>query len=169
MGSLEVRVLDLNTVLKAMHRMLRPLIHEDVELLMVLDPEVGNVKADPAQLQQAIINLAVNARQAMPYGGKLIFETRNVQISEEFAKEHQMAAGSYVLLAISDTGCGMSSDIQASLFKPFFTTKGPAKGTGLGLAAVQAIVRHIGGEIFVSSEVDKGSRFKIYIPRVTAE
>ena len=164
---LEPKVLDLNPVISELEKMLRRLIGEDIELAARLDPAIGRVKIDPGQLEQVIMNLAVNARDAMPQGGKLSIETVNVELDEAYAAEHAGArAGSYVMLAVSDEGCGMDETVKSHLFEPFFTTKEKGKGTGLGLATVYGIVKQHGGYIWVYSEVGRGTTFKIHLPRV---
>ncbi len=162
---LEPRVINLNTIVQNMDNMLRRLLGEDIELHTHFQPNVGLVKADPGQLEQVILNLAVNARDAMPKGGKLTIETSNAVLDEDYARTHQtVVPGCHTLLAVSDTGCGMDSETQAHLFEPFFTTKDPGKGTGLGLSMVYGIVKQSGGSIWVYSEPEQGSTFKIYLP-----
>ncbi|MBZ5721663.1 MAG: response regulator [Acidobacteriia bacterium] len=162
------KVLDLNAVVTENLKMLTRLIGEDIDLVMVPGTDIGAVKADPGQVEQVIMNLAVNARDAMPHGGKLTIETANVELDENYARLHAPAVpGEYVMLAISDTGTGMDTDTQSHIFEPFFSTKG-AKGTGLGLSMVYGIVKQSGGYVWVYSEPGKGSTFKIYLPRVDA-
>jgi PAS domain S-box-containing protein len=164
---LKPRVLDLNAVVTEMAKMLPRLIGEDIELLMLPSAQPGQVRADPGQLEQVILNLAVNARDAMPRGGKLTIEISEAQVDHRYVKQHaDVEAGPYVLLAVSDTGCGMDAETQKHIFDPFFTTKELGKGTGLGLATVYGVVKQSGGFVWVYSEVDKGSTFKIYLPRV---
>lgn len=163
---MQPKVLDLNAVAAEMESMLHRVIGEDIELTTALEPALFLVKADPAQIEQVILNLAVNARDAMPRGGKLILETANVELGEHYARTHAGArTGSHALLAVSDTGHGMGAETLSHIFEPFFTTKSPGKGTGLGLAMVYGIVKQSGGYINVYSEPDQGTTFKVYLPR----
>jgi signal transduction histidine kinase len=164
---LQPRVLDLNTVVADMEKMLHRLIGENIELVNVPERALGRVKVDPSQVEQVILNLAVNARDAMPDGGKLLIETGNVVLDESYSRQHVSAQpGRYVVLSVTDTGCGMDAQTQSRIFEPFFTTKEQGKGTGLGLSTVYGIVKQSGGNIWVYSEVGHGSAFKIYFPRV---
>jgi PAS domain S-box-containing protein len=162
------KIVDLNSVVTENVKMLTRLIGEDIDLVMVPGPDIGAVKADPGQIEQVIMNLAVNARDAMPHGGKLTIETANVTLDDAYARFHApVKPGDYVMLAISDTGVGMDADTQAHIFEPFYTTKG-LKGTGLGLSTVYGIVKQSEGYIWLYSEAGKGTSFKIYLPRFSA-
>jgi two-component system cell cycle sensor histidine kinase/response regulator CckA len=164
---LQPKVLDINSVVSDMEKMLHRLLGEDIELRIVLASELGTIKADPGQIEQVIMNLAVNARDAMPDGGKLTIETENVFISEEYVKHPTtVRSGHYAILAVSDIGIGMDEQMQAHIFDPFFTTKELGKGTGLGLSTVYGIVKQSGGHIEVYSEVGRGTTFKVYFPLV---
>ncbi len=162
------KLLDLNGVVTENLKLLTRLIGEDIDLVMIPGGELGLVKADPNQIEQVIMNLAVNARDAMPHGGNLVIESANVRLDENFARTHAgVEPGEYVMIAVSDTGTGMDAETQSHIFEPFFTTKGP-KGTGLGLSTVYGIVKQSGGYITVNSEPNKGTTFKVYLPRVSA-
>jgi PAS domain S-box-containing protein len=167
---LQPKVLDVAEVLEHSRGLLERLIGEDVELVTRGEPGVGRVRADPVQLDQVILNLAVNARDAMPRGGRLVLEASNADLDEDYAHEHvTVRPGRYVMLAVSDTGHGMDKETQQRIFEPFFTTKEMGKGTGLGLSTVYGIVQQSGGYVWVYSEVGRGTTFKIYLPRVEDE
>jgi signal transduction histidine kinase/sensor domain CHASE-containing protein/CheY-like chemotaxis protein len=159
------RVLDLNNVVKDMDHMLRRLIREDIGLIIRTEPELWLVRADPAQMEQVIINLAVNASDAMPHGGLVTLETRNIHLDGVSRQDPTLRPGRYVLLSVTDVGIGMDPETRARIFEPFFTTKELTKGTGLGLATVYGIVQQSGGHIFVHSQLGKGSTFNVYLPR----
>jgi CheY-like chemotaxis protein len=163
---LQPKVIDLNVLVVEMERLLRRVIGERFDLQSHPDAEIGRVKADPSQIEQVVLNLGVNARDAMPQGGELIIRTTNVQLDETAASQvsTSLRPGNYVMLSVTDTGAGMDEETKAHIFEPFFTTKGPGKGTGLGLATVYGIVRQTGGGISVESEPGQGSTFRIYLP-----
>lgn len=166
---LQPKVIDLNELVVEMERLLRRVIGERFDLQSQPDAEIGRVKADPSQLEQVVLNLGVNARDAMPRGGKLIIRTENVRLDRTAASQlsASLKAGDYVMLSVTDTGAGMDEETMSHIFEPFFTTKGPGKGTGLGLATVYGIVRQTGGGISVESEPGRGSIFRIYLPQVS--
>jgi len=165
----ELQVVDMNGLLGETTRMLQRLIGEDVRIVVRLGEELGRIQADPGQIEQIVMNLAVNARDAMPRGGTLTLETANVELEEAYAERHPgVRAGPYVRLVVTDTGVGMSAEVMARIFEPFFTTKEQGKGTGLGLATVYGIVRQSGGNIEVESAPGRGTSFRVYLPQVDA-
>ena len=162
-----LRVLDLNTVITEISRMLPRLIGEDIQLVIVPGGDLGRVKVDPVQIEQVVMNLAANARDAMPRGGRLTIETANIQLDEAYLQRRSVVpAGDYVVLTVTDLGQGIAPEHMAHIFEPFYTTKEVGKGTGLGLATVYGIVKQNQGFIWVYSEPGLGTTFKIYLPRV---
>ena len=165
---IEPKIIDLNDVLLGMRQMLSRLIGEDVQLVILPGRRLGRIKADPGQIEQIVINLVVNARDAMPKGGQLMIETENTRLDDAYCKHHREAfAGEYVKLTVSDTGIGMSKEVLGQIFEPFFTTKSKGKGTGLGLAMVYGAVKQNGGTIEVYSEPGHGTTLGIYLPRIS--
>ena len=163
---LDMRLIDLNLIVQELDRMLRRVIGEDIELVTLLEKGLWRIKSDPSQIEQVILNLAVNARDAMPKGGRLTIETSNTELNQEYARSHiGVKPGPYVKLFIKDTGVGMSLEVMERAFEPFFTTKEKGKGTGLGLSTVYGIVKQSGGNIWVHSEIGRGTAFEIYLPR----
>ncbi|MBV9480049.1 MAG: PAS domain S-box protein [Acidobacteria bacterium] len=164
---LELKVVDLNTIISDMERLLTPLIGETIQLTTELDPALGHTRADAGQLEQVLMNLVVNAKDAMPGGGKIIIRTSNVELDGSYRREHTyIQRGPYIMLSVSDTGCGMDKETQSRIFEPFFTTKEKGKGTGLGLSTVYGIIKQSGGYIFAHSEIGHGTTFRIFLPRV---
>ncbi|HET6179491.1 MAG TPA: PAS domain S-box protein [Candidatus Sulfotelmatobacter sp.] len=161
---LQPKVLDLNDAVADLHKMLARVIGEDIQLIAELNPSLVPVKADPGQVEQVLMNLAINARDAMPHGGKLVMETSNMEVDPDQERDLDLAAGRYVMLKVSDTGHGMDAVTMAHIFEPFFTTKPRGKGTGLGLATVYGIVKQSGGSIQVQSEAGRGAEFRLYLP-----
>jgi two-component system, cell cycle sensor histidine kinase and response regulator CckA len=165
--TVQAEVLDLNEVVESMEKMLRRLVDENVEMTVVRGEQIGQIRADSGYVWQVLMNLVVNARDAMPNGGKLTIETSDATLDDDYAETHPgVFSGDYVMLSVRDTGVGMSEEVKTRMFEAFFTTKPKGKGTGLGLVTCQTIVRQLGGHIDVSSEVGQGTTFKIYFPRI---
>jgi CheY-like chemotaxis protein len=166
--TLQPVVLNINDLIGNLENMLKRVLGEHLDLEWRLAEELGDVKADPGQIEQVLVNLAVNARDAMPGGGKLTIETANVELDAEYAAAHVgTLAGSYIMLAVTDNGCGIEPSVLAHMFEPFFTTKAIGKGTGLGLATAYGIAKQHGGNVWAYSEVGRGTTFKVYLPRVS--
>ena len=164
---IQPRLMNVNGVVEQTEKMLHRLLGEDIQLVFELNAESGNIKADPNQIVQAIVNLAVNARDAMPTGGRIVVETANVHLDESYVRTHLgVQPGDFVMIAMTDTGHGMDATTRQRIFEPFFTTKEQGKGTGLGLATVYGMVKQAGGDIWVYSEIGTGTTFKLYFPRV---
>jgi PAS domain S-box-containing protein len=164
---LELKVVDLNTIISDMERLLTPLIGETIQLTTELSPELGRTRADAGQLEQVLMNLVVNAKDAMPGGGKITIRTSNIELDNSYRREHTyIQPGPYIMLSVSDTGCGMDKETQSRIFEPFFTTKEKGKGTGLGLSTVYGIIKQSGGYIFAHSEIGQGTTFRLFLPRV---
>ncbi len=164
---LEPKVFNLNDLLRNIDQLLTRLLTEDVELIVALAPDLGNILAEASQIEQVVLNLAVNARDAMPNGGKLTVETSNVELDTPSVGEgNEIASGPYIMLTVADTGIGMTAEVQSRLFEPFFTTKPLGQGTGLGLSTAYAIVKRARGHIALSSELNRGTTFKVFFPRV---
>ncbi len=165
--ALQPKVLNINVLVDDISKLLKRLMPADIEIEFRADPALGNVKADAGQLEQVLMNLTVNARDAMPRGGKITIETENVTLTPEFARTHApIEPGNYVKLAVIDTGTGMDAETKAHIFEPFFTTKDPGKGTGLGLSTVYGVVKQTAGFLWVDTELGLGSKFEVYLPRV---
>jgi signal transduction histidine kinase len=163
---LKPQIINLNNEITNLEKMLRHLIADDIELVTLLEPALGYIKADAGQIEQVILNLVINARDAMPHGGKLPIETNNISLDQSYARQHfNLNPGPYVRLAVSDTGTGMNTDVQAHIFEPFFTTKERGKGTGLGLFTVYGIITRSGGSIHVYSKPGQGTSFEMYLPK----
>jgi len=164
---LELKVVDLNTIISDMERLLTPLIGETIQLTTELDSGLGRTRADAGQLEQVLMNLVVNAKDAMPGGGKIIIRTTNIELDNSYRREHTyIQPGPYIMLSVSDTGCGMDKETQSRVFEPFFTTKEKGKGTGLGLSTVYGIIKQSAGYVFAHSEIGHGTTFRIFLPRV---